>query len=108
MSPRRIVALALAGIVLLAILLSLGQLLENLDAKQVMVIQSPVKGQLDWYTSQGVKWQGFGKVTCYDRRSQFWFSAKKDQGQATDSSTTADTPNFLVVLAGRCLWTRNI
>jgi regulator of protease activity HflC (stomatin/prohibitin superfamily) len=86
MTPRRIVALVLAGLLLIGILLSIGNLLENLDAKQVMVIQSPVKGQLDWYTSQGVKWQGFGKVTCYDRRSQFWFSSKKDQGSNTDNS----------------------
>jgi regulator of protease activity HflC (stomatin/prohibitin superfamily) len=86
MTNRQIVAMALAAIVLVAILLSLGSIAENLDAKQVMVIQSPVAGDLNWYTTSGVKWQGFGKVTLYNRRSQYWFSAKDDQGEKTNDS----------------------
>jgi regulator of protease activity HflC (stomatin/prohibitin superfamily) len=87
MSPRRIVALILFALLTIAILLSIGNLAENLDAKQLMVIQSPMAGRLDWYTTNGgVKWQGFGKVTNYDRMSQFWFSSSKDQGSPTDNS----------------------
>lgn len=51
-----------------------------------MVIQSPVSGDLAFYTTPGVKWQGFGKVTKYKKRSEFWFSSKGDQGKATDES----------------------
>jgi regulator of protease activity HflC (stomatin/prohibitin superfamily) len=64
----------------------MGSLLENLDAGRIMVIQSPVSGNLAWYTTPGVKWQGFGKVTKYEKRSQFWFSSKEDQGKDSDEA----------------------
>ena len=86
MTNKQIVALVLAGIVLVAMLASIGNLFENLDAGSVMVIQSPVSGDLAWYTSPGVKWQGFGKVTKYQKRSQLWFSTKDDQGKTIDES----------------------
>ena len=86
MKPRQIVALSIAGVALLAVLFSLGQLFENLDAGQVMVIQSPVNGTLTWHITPGVKWQGFGKVTKYQKREQFWFSSKGDQGKTEDQS----------------------
>ncbi len=59
---------------------------EDLDADQVMVVQSPFTGTLTWHTTPGVKWQGFGSVTKYHRRSQFWFSSSKDQGSEKDCS----------------------
>jgi len=59
---------------------------ENLDAGSIMVIQSPLKGNLTWYTTPGVKWQGFGKVSKYMKRDQFWFSLRKDQGTKADES----------------------
>jgi len=46
---------------------------ENLDAKEVMVIQSPIDGTLAVFTDPGVKWQGFGKITKYPRRDTFSF-----------------------------------
>ena len=61
-------------------------LFENLDAKDIMVIQAPFTGTLTVHTDPGVKWQGFGTVTKYRRRSQYWFSAKPDQGGQTDQS----------------------
>src|SRR6185437_14888447 len=56
------------------------------DASTVMVIQSPIAGTLNWYTTPGVKWRGFGKVTTYPKRDQFWFSNKGDQGKNGDES----------------------
>jgi hypothetical protein len=47
---------------------------ENLDANEVMVIQSPVSGDLTTFTDPGLKWQGWGKVTKYPRRSQYSFT----------------------------------
>jgi regulator of protease activity HflC (stomatin/prohibitin superfamily) len=86
MTNKQIVALVLAGLLLVGLLCSIGSLFENLDAGSVMVIQSPVSGDLAWYTAQGVKWQGFGKVTKYQKRSQLWFSTKSDQGKTADES----------------------
>jgi regulator of protease activity HflC (stomatin/prohibitin superfamily) len=61
-------------------------LFEQVDADEIVVIQSPVSGDLNWYTSPGVKWQGMGSVTRYLKRDQFWFSEKADQGKETDDS----------------------
>lgn len=75
------------GTVFLAVLV-LGCIgtLENLDASQIMVVQSPIDGTLTWHTTSGVKWQGFGKVTKYQKRDKFWFSARDDQGTKEDES----------------------
>lgn len=48
---------------------------ENLDAHEIMVIQSPMDGTLTVHTDPGVKVQGFGKVTKYPRRAQYEFSS---------------------------------
>ena len=50
-----------------------GSIFENLDANELMVIQSPIKGVLTVHTEAGMKWQGFGKVTKYKRRSEYNF-----------------------------------
>jgi hypothetical protein len=63
-----------------------GMLFENVPADQIAVIQSPIAGTLDWYPDQGLKWQGFGKVTYYPKSVQYWFSASGDQGKKVDES----------------------
>jgi regulator of protease activity HflC (stomatin/prohibitin superfamily) len=73
------------GTVILLILtpLIVGNLAENLDASHIMVVQSPVTGELRWYTTQGWKWQGFGKITQYRKRHQFDFRGKKESDDAS-------------------------
>lgn len=62
------------------------QLWEELDAGQVMVIQSPVDGKLTWHTTPGPKWQGFGKVTKYNLRDQLWFIDPMDNEKIPDDA----------------------
>lgn len=38
-----------------------------------MCVQNPITGKLSWYTDAGIKWQGFGKVTKYDKRDIYKF-----------------------------------
>ena len=52
-----------------------GYIWESVDADQIMVIQSPT-GDLEWYTTPGIKWQGFGKVTKYQKMSDIEFKSK--------------------------------
>jgi len=54
------------------------KLFENLDAKEIMVIQSPFSGELSTFTTPGIKWQGWGTVTKYPRRKQYSFSLNDD------------------------------
>lgn len=83
----KIALLAVLGVLLVVGLSMMSSLVEYLDANQVMVIQS-LGGTLTWYTDPGYHWQGFGKVTKYDRRRQYWFSEKKDQGKDSDEAIT--------------------
>jgi regulator of protease activity HflC (stomatin/prohibitin superfamily) len=71
------------GFLALAAIVSVPQMVENLDANDLMVLQSPIEGNLSTYTEPGVKWQTFGKVTKYPRRSEYRFTNAKDM--AADS-----------------------
>ena len=86
MSPKQIFVSVLSGVILIVALWVVFSTYENLDASQIMVIQSPLSGTLTWHTQPGVKWKFFGKATKYQKRSQFWFSAKNDQGKTADES----------------------
>ncbi len=85
LTPRRMLIMGVSALVFVVSLICLPLLVENLDAGDVMVIQS-VTGDLNVYTEPGPKWQGFGKVTVYPRRDQYSFSAAKDQGKTLDQS----------------------
>jgi len=81
--------IALAAGAVAALLISpivITQAFENLDASDIMVIQSPISGELKVYTEPGVQWQGFGTVTKYHRREQYSFSSSRDQGKTLDQS----------------------
>jgi len=86
MDIRKILALGVVGVLIFVVLVVSFSLFEYLDASDIMVIQSPFTGNLAWYTSPGVKWQGLGKVTKYRKREQFWFSARDDQGKKVNES----------------------
>lgn len=74
--------------IIVVILIGLGivNLCEHVNSGEIVVIQSPVAGDLTVYSTPGVKWQGAGKVTRYKIRDQFWFSAKNDQGRKDNES----------------------
>lgn len=63
----------LTGIGLIVLLILGFNIFKNNDARKIMVIQSPLSGKLHWSITPGVKWQGFGKVTTYDKREQYTF-----------------------------------
>ncbi len=86
MSPTRLFFGGLALLVLLVLVGTSPMIVENVDAGKIVVIQMPFSGRLVWYTTPGLKWQWWGKVTVYDKQSQFWFSASPDQGDKKDES----------------------
>jgi hypothetical protein len=53
-----------------------GMLFENVDADEIMVVQHPTSGELSWYTTPGIQWQGFGKVTIYKKMSNTTLDSK--------------------------------
>lgn len=82
----RVIPLALGLIGLVVFGVCIPQMWENLDSGEVMVIQTPIAGELKIYTDPGLKWQGFGSVTKYPRRIQYSFSSSADQGGGHDQS----------------------
>ena len=69
---RRYLAVGFVGFLFLFTLIFAGSIIENVDADEIMVVQSP-GGKLTFYTGAGWKWQGFGKVTNYRKRSIYEF-----------------------------------
>lgn len=61
------------------------QVVERVDADQILVVQDVVDGDLHWYTSPGVKPQWFGKTTVYPKRYIYEFSKPDSEGE-TDTS----------------------
>lgn len=86
MNQKKIYILASAVLLFITVAILTPSLFEDVDASDIVVIQSPTSGELAVYTEPGLKWQGFGKVTIYPRRSQFSFSSDKDQGKDKDES----------------------
>jgi len=62
---------AVVGVILAIILCT--NLFKNLSADKVMCIQNPITGSLTWYTEPGLKWQGFGKVTKFEKLETYEF-----------------------------------
>lgn len=81
-------AFTILTLVIVAIvgIFSVKMLITNVDASSVVVIQSPISGNLTVHTDPGWKWRGFGSVTTYPRREQFSFSKLVDQGKSADES----------------------
>ena len=86
MEPKKIIASILIASTLFLGMLFSSNIWETLEADQIMVIQAPFSGKLTWYQTPGTKWQMFGTVTRYPKRSQLWFSSKLNQGQKSDES----------------------
>ena len=86
LSMRKVMILALAGIGVVASPFLIMGAVETLDAKEVMVVQSPWTGELTVHTDPGPKWQGWGTVTKYPRRDQYSFSSNKSQGEPGDQA----------------------
>lgn len=98
MTGRRGATIAFCVIALLATVLSAGKLFEDVDAGEIMVIQSPMSGDLTVHTDPGWAWQGFGTVTKYPRRNEFTFSDQACLKEGSDPATqkTAASPGLNV------------
>lgn len=71
----RIVTLALVAVLTVFGLFGAGRMWESVDADEIIVVQGALNGSLSWHTTPGVKWQGFGSVTSYQKRDIYDFEA---------------------------------
>ncbi len=79
--------IGIISVLVLAFLLFGGtSLFEHIDANEILVVQSPVKGVVTTHVAPGIKWQGLGRIVVFNKRDQFWFSSSPDQGKKADES----------------------
>lgn len=77
----------IGGVVLLILgLFLVFNLVTTVGADEIVIKQDIVGGQLHVWDTPGPHFQNFGTITRYKRSSQFWFSAREDEGKKTDDS----------------------
>jgi regulator of protease activity HflC (stomatin/prohibitin superfamily) len=86
MSPGKMAVLVLLVLGGIISLFMLNNVIEVVDAGEIVVKQSFWSGEITIWTDPGPKLQLFGKCTHYKKSTQFWFSSAKDQGSPTDQS----------------------
>jgi len=90
---NKIVKRAVLGVSVILFILfmfSMKSVFQNIGASEIVVIQSPVKGTLNVYKTEGVKLQGYGHVTIYQKASQIDCVFEDDQGRTKDSYEPLD------------------
>lgn len=102
MSVGQMLGIGLVVIFLGAFGIGANSLWENLDAHEIMVVQSPVAGELTVHLDPGVKWQGLGKVTKYPRRASYEFVVSK--GGADNSKKLRFNDGGHASLSGAVSW----
>lgn len=80
-TTRKIAITVMSVLAAIVVILFGSKMFVNIDAKEIVVVQSPIAGDLAVYTEPGMKWQGWGSVTRYPRRDQYSFSSASDQGK---------------------------
>jgi len=83
--PKRVLHLIYGVVLTLILIVLVFNVWEMNDADTIMIIQYP-NGHLNICKDAGIQQQWFGKVTKWNKRSQFWFSKDKDQGKTEDQS----------------------
>lgn len=84
---KRVLTIGSIAVITLFFLIFSGKLVENMDNKEIMVVQNPFSGALSVYSGQGgMKWQGFGTVTKYRKSFQYWFDGKEHEGYSNVGS----------------------
>lgn len=89
MSTRKIIALGAGLVTLLVMAIFSTQIVETVNSDEIMVLQDPIDGELHVYAQAGMYWQGFGKITKYNKSDTLWFSAK--DGVCTKDSNSIKT-----------------
>lgn len=72
----KIFGISVAVILSLTLFFVGSKLVQNVEADEYVVIQSPIAGNLDWYLKPGLEPQWFGEPTHYKQRAKYDFNEK--------------------------------
>lgn len=93
METKQIMKWVGGSVAIIFILIMGGRLVEEVDAGEIVVIQSPFTGNLSVHKEAGYVWQGGGKATHYRKSNQFWYLSKEDK--VKDGVTNDETESSL-------------
>jgi hypothetical protein len=85
-NKRGVYGIVMLAFILLAAVFLPSNLIENVTAQEVVVIQNPMSGALKVISQPGPTWQGFGRVTSYPKRASHDFETQvrfNDGGHGT-------------------------
>lgn len=69
----------IALVVLVILCFCIPKIAEDVDNKKIVVCQFPWTGNMEYWTTPGIKYQGLGNTTEYYKTNQIWFNEiKKD------------------------------
>lgn len=86
MKPQLIIKIVGGVVALLLTLVFITNLFTTVGAGEIIVKQNFLDGKLQVWTTPGVHFQNFGKLTVYKRSDQYWFSNKEDEGKDADDA----------------------
>lgn len=62
------------GVCAFFVLCTFPKLAENVNNNKIVISQSPIAGDMTFWTTPGLKWQGWGTITEYYKTNQVWFN----------------------------------
>jgi hypothetical protein len=97
---RQMILGAIAAIIALLFVFTIGKLGEDVKNNQIVVNQYPFSGRMEFWTTPGFRWQMYGKTTTYFKTNQVWFDqiTQEDDGTLT---TGADNPAFPITYSDK-------
>ncbi len=82
----RLVAKLVGGVVVLILgIVFIANSVTTVAADEIVVKQNFFDGKLQVWSSPGVHWQNFGRLTVYKRSAQYWFTVKAADPNVKDS-----------------------
>ncbi len=86
LNSKQIGLIIVSVIAFLVLISSASNLIEGVDAGEIVVIQDPIDGDLHVYKTAGLVWQSWGTVTKYTKEEQYWFSSDENEGSRDDAA----------------------
>ncbi len=86
MIKRHFIYLIIVAVVAIIGVCSIGRLVEEVKNEEITVNQRAFTGKMEYWTTPGLKWQGFGRTTTYYKTNQFWFGASANANEKSIGS----------------------
>ena len=80
-STKKTILMVALLIVIIVVAVEIPNIAEDVATEKIIINQVPVTGQLDFWTTPGMKAQWFGHTTEYFKTFQVWFTDNEDQGE---------------------------